>query len=163
MDATALARRLLEPVPAHRAIGVHVLRAVDGTAAVTLTASDLPTNHVGAPHAGSLLALLDATCLAAVLAACPSEPDAVRLVPLEVSATLDFRGRAQGRLVGECTMDDAGRAALRCLLAEESDRARVGTLTEISDSTGRVVCSGTLRWNVRLLPAASSAPYETRT
>lgn len=32
-------------------------------------AFDLPTNHAGAPHAGVLLTLLDATCLAAVLAA----------------------------------------------------------------------------------------------
>jgi acyl-coenzyme A thioesterase PaaI-like protein len=160
MDATTLARELIEPTTAHREIGVRVHQATDGAAVVTLAGSALPTNAVGAPHASALIALLDATGLAAVLSACPTEQEARRLVPLEVSATVDFRRQGRGRLLGHCTIGTDARAALRCLLDGESERARVGTLAEIQDGTGAVVCSGTVRWNVRLLPTTDPACHE---
>jgi hypothetical protein len=36
MDVTALARSLLEPIPAHRTAGLEILRAADGAAEVSL-------------------------------------------------------------------------------------------------------------------------------
>ncbi len=37
MDATGLARSLLDPIPAHRTIGIEVLRAADGVGVVAVT------------------------------------------------------------------------------------------------------------------------------
>ena len=152
MDVTATARRLLESVPAHRTAGIQVLLAADGVARLTLTAPGcLSTSATGegSLHVGGLVTLLDATGLAAVIASCTSDAEVDDLVPLGASATLDFRAPGRGRLVCECTMDDDARVALRRVLAGEIPRARIGTLSEIVDGTGAVICSGTFRWNVR--------------
>jgi acyl-coenzyme A thioesterase PaaI-like protein len=149
MDATALARRLLEAVPANRTAGLEVLYAVDGLSRVALTTPPELTNVIGSLHASGFVALLDATGLAAVIAACRTEQEAETLVPLGASATIDFRAPGRGRLVAECTLDDDGRLALDRLLSGDTERARMGTTTEIMDRTGSVVCSGTFRWNIR--------------
>jgi len=148
MDATTLARRLLRIAPADRP-GLEVLHAVDGAARVTLTTPDRRANGLGALHAGELVTILDAAGLAAVLSGCDDEVEATGLTLIGGSATMDFRGLARGRLVGECVLDDEGRGALRRLLSGECGRARLGTLTEVTDDTGAVVASGTFRWSLR--------------
>ncbi len=56
MDVTALARSLLDPIPAHRTAGIEVLRAADGAAEVGMVVP--PTLHPGswcavAPSSGA--------------------------------------------------------------------------------------------------------------
>ncbi|MFF7392969.1 hypothetical protein ACFZAE_31585 [Streptomyces scabiei] len=57
MDRTALARTLLEPIPAHRTAEI-----------ATRTPPEL-TNVMGSLHSSGLVALLDATGLGAIIAA----------------------------------------------------------------------------------------------
>jgi hypothetical protein len=84
-----------------------------------------------------------------VIASCGSEQQAASLLPLGVSATVEFRAPGRGRLIGSCTLDEAGHTALRHLLTGDSTRARLGTMVEITDSTGAVISTGTFRWNIR--------------
>ncbi|MFG2304544.1 hypothetical protein [Actinacidiphila glaucinigra] len=99
MDATALARSLLEPVPAHRTAGIQVLRAADCAAEVALDTPYGLTGVIGGLHSSALIALLDAAGPAAVVAAvgAPGEFDGV--VPLGAAATVEFLAPARGRLV----------------------------------------------------------------
>lgn len=111
MDATALARSLLEPVPAHRTAGIQVLRAVDCAAEVALDTPYGLTNVIGSLHSSGLIALLDAAGLAAVVAAveAPGEFDGV--VPLGAAATVEFLAPARGRLVASCALGAPARRA----------------------------------------------------
>jgi acyl-coenzyme A thioesterase PaaI-like protein len=86
MDATAPARSLLEPVPAHRTAGTEVLRAEGGAAEVALDTPPELTDVIGSLHSSGLIALLDAAGPAAVIAAVqvPGEFDGV--VPLGAAA-----------------------------------------------------------------------------
>ncbi|WP_416986204.1 hypothetical protein [Streptomyces sp. T028] len=60
MDMTALARTLLEPIPAHRTAGIEVLLAVGGAAEVATETPQALTNVIGSLHSGGPMALLDA-------------------------------------------------------------------------------------------------------
>ena len=70
MDVTALTCSLLEPVPAHRTVGITVVRAVDGAAEVALVTPPGLTNVIGSLHSSGLIALTDTAGLAAIIAAC---------------------------------------------------------------------------------------------
>jgi hypothetical protein len=126
-----------------------VLLAADGAARVAVTLPGTLPDATGSIRTGALVSALHGAGLVAILAACGRLRDAAALQPVSTSATLDFRGPAAGRLVGECTLDDEGRVALACLLTGEAGRVRLRTLTEIMDSTGLVSCSGTFRWSIR--------------
>ncbi|MFI2298040.1 hypothetical protein ACH5AL_04175 [Actinacidiphila glaucinigra] len=117
MDATALARSLLEPVPAHRTAGIQVLRAADCAAEVALDTPYGLTGVIGGPHSSALIALLDAAGPAAVVAAvgAPGEFDGV--VPLGAAATVEFLAPARGRLVASCALGESARRALREVLS----------------------------------------------
>ncbi|MFI8181824.1 DUF4442 domain-containing protein [Actinacidiphila glaucinigra] len=154
MDATGLARSLLEPVPAHRTAGIQVLRAVDCAAEVALDTPYGLTNVIGSLHSSGLIALLDAAGLAAVVAAVevPGEFDGV--VPLGAAATVEFLAPARGRLVASCALGAPARRALREVLSGAGDRARLATVAEIRDATGAVVCRGGFAWSVRRVSRA---------
>jgi acyl-coenzyme A thioesterase PaaI-like protein len=85
MDVTRLARSLLEPIPAHRLLGITVLRAAGGVGEVALVTSDAMTNVIGALHSSGLVALADAAGLAAVIAASEVADDFDGVVPLGAS------------------------------------------------------------------------------
>jgi acyl-coenzyme A thioesterase PaaI-like protein len=149
MDMTALARTLLEPVPAHRTAGIRVLRAADGTAEITSEVPQELTNVIGSLHSSGLIALLDAAGLGAIVAASDSPGHFDGIVPLGAAASLEFLAPARGRLLAVCRLDDEARAALRPLLSGESERARFSTRAEITDATGTTVCRGGFEWSVR--------------
>jgi hypothetical protein len=82
MDLTALARSLLEPIPAHRTAGIEVLRAADAAAEVVLVTAPAMTNVIGSLHSSGLIALADAAGLAAIIAACEKTDDFRGVLPL---------------------------------------------------------------------------------
>lgn len=69
MDRTALARTLLESIPAHRTTLIEVVRAADGAAEIATRTPPELTNVIGSLHSSGLVALLDATGLGAIIAA----------------------------------------------------------------------------------------------
>jgi uncharacterized protein (TIGR00369 family) len=152
MDVTALARSLLEPIPAHRTAGIEVLRAKDGSAEVALETPPELTNVIGSLHSSGLVALVDATGLAAIIAACDSEDEFRGVLPLGAAASLDFRAPARGRLVASCQLSQDVQVALRPVLSGTADRARVSTVADIVDAAGALVCRGSFDWSVRRVP-----------
>ena len=152
MDATALARSLLEPIPAHRALGIQVLRACHDSAEVGLETPPAMTNVIGSLHSSGLIALVDAAGLAAIIAMCDAETDFDGVVPLGAAASLEFRAPARGRLVASCQLDQEARRALQPVLSGDTDRARISTVADVVDATGALVCRGTFEWSVRRTP-----------
>jgi acyl-coenzyme A thioesterase PaaI-like protein len=149
MDATALARALLDPIPAHRTVGLEVVRAVNGLGVVAVTAPPAFANVIGSLHSSGLVTLVDAAGLAAIISASPTA-DAFRgVVPLGAAAALRFLAPARGRLVATCRLDPDAREALEEVFIGVSTRARITTTTEIADDAGGVVCQGSLDWSVR--------------
>ncbi|WP_405731646.1 DUF4442 domain-containing protein [Streptomyces sp. NBC_01537] len=154
MDATALARSLLEPVPAHRTAGIEVLSAVDGAAEIAATTPPGLANVIGSLHSSGLIALVDAAGLAAIIAASESPDDFRGIVPLGAAASLDFLAPGRGRLTASCRLGPEAREALRPLLSGERDRARFSTVAEVTDEAGTPVCRGRFEWSVRRNPQA---------
>jgi acyl-coenzyme A thioesterase PaaI-like protein len=153
MDMTALARRLLEPIPAHRTTGIEVLRAVDGTAEIASQTPQTLTNVIGSLHSSGLVALVDAVGLGAIIAASP-DSGMEGIVPLGRAASLEFLAPARGRLVATCCLDEVARSALQPLWSGETDRARLSTNAQVADAKGTVVCRGSFDWSVRRLPVS---------
>jgi acyl-coenzyme A thioesterase PaaI-like protein len=149
MDATLLARQLLEPVPATSTLGLEVLRAVDGDATVGLTVEYAQSNAIGALDAGGLVGLVDAAGLAAIVAACDDDAQARMLVPTACLAWTKFLAPARGRLVACCSLSDESRTALRQLLTGHIDRIRLTTDAVVTDADHATVCRGSFCWSIR--------------
>ncbi|GAA1527002.1 hypothetical protein GCM10009827_049920 [Dactylosporangium maewongense] len=155
MDATALARSLLDPIPAHRTVGLEVVRAVNGVGVVTVTAPPALANVIGSLHSSGLVTLADAAGLAAIISACPT-PDAVQgVVPLGAAATMRFLAPARGHLTATCRLDPDARETLAEVFIGVANRVRIATTADITDETGVVVCQGTFDWSVRRAPGAA--------
>ncbi|MHC9295410.1 PaaI family thioesterase [Mycobacterium sp. LTG2003] len=152
MDLTTLARELLEPLPAHRTVGVEVLRAADGEAEISSRTSKQLTNVIGSLHSSGLIALIDAAGLAAIIAGAPSKSAMAGILPLGRTASVEFLAPARGRLLATAALDDEARYALEPLWAGSSDRARFSTTAQIMDSSGTVVSRGSFDWSVRRVP-----------
>ncbi|MFC5805290.1 PaaI family thioesterase [Streptomyces formicae] len=149
MDATELARQLLDPIPAHRTARIEVVRAVDGAAQVALETPPELTNVIGSLHSSGLITLVDAAGLAAIIAAAEHPDQFDGVVPLGAAASLRFTAPARGRLLASCRLSHTARAALRSVLAGEENRTTFTTHAEITDAEGTVVCSGHFDWSVR--------------
>ncbi|WP_327009954.1 DUF4442 domain-containing protein [Dactylosporangium sp. NBC_01737] len=149
MDATALARSLLDPIPAHRTVGLEVVRAVNGVGVVAVTAPPALANVIGSLHSSGLVTLVDAAGLAAIISAAPTGDAFHGVVPLGAAATLRFLAPARGHLVATCRLDPDAREALAEVFIGVATRVRITTTTEIADDAGGVVCQGSFDWSVR--------------
>ncbi|MEU9954547.1 PaaI family thioesterase [Streptomyces sp. NPDC050982] len=157
MDMTPLARSLLEPIPAHRTVGVEVLRAADGTAEIAADTPEGLTNVIGSLHSSGLVALVDAAGLGAIISAATRPEEFQGVLPLGAAASLEFLAPARGRLVATCRLTDEAQRVLRPLLDGQADRARFATSAEVTDAEGTLVCRGAFDWSVR-----RTAPPATR-
>jgi uncharacterized protein (TIGR00369 family) len=152
MDLTALASSLLQPVPAHRTLGIEVSWSGDGVGEVTMPTPPEMTNVIGSLHSSGLVALVDAAGLAAIIGACSTEADFERILPLGTHASLEFHAPARGHLVASCTLDETATQALHPLLTRTTDRAQLSTHVDVVDARGNLVSRGTFEWSVRRLP-----------
>lgn len=153
MDATALARSLMDQVPAHRTAGLEVVRAVNGVGVVAVPATPSLANVLGSLHSSGLVTLIDAAGLAAIISAAPTTDAFHGTVPLGAAATLQFLAPARGHLTATCRLDPDAREALAEVYVGVASRVRITTAAEITDDTGAVVCRGGFDWSIRR-PAA---------
>lgn len=149
MDTTALAQRLLEPIPAHRTFGICVLQAADGAAEVAIETTPKITNVVDALHSSGLVALVDATGLAAIIASCAAETELDQVLPLGTAASIEFCAPARGRVVASCRLDPDARRAIEAVLSRRETRTRVSTLATVRDEADVIVCRGRFEWSIR--------------
>lgn len=149
MDVTSLARKLLEPIPAHRTLGIDIRWAGDSHAEVTLSAPPNMSNVIGSLHSAGLTALVDVTGLAAIIGACEHEADFDGIIPLGAAASMQFHRPALGQLTASCRLDEPAEEALRPVLSRDTERARIRTDVDIVDAACTLVCHGTFEWSVR--------------
>jgi len=149
VDTLALARQLIEPVPANSLFGIAVQAVEPGTATVGLAVTPQAGNVIGALHASGLIALVDAAGLAAMISLATTEAQLDGFSPLGSDADLTFFAPARGALRAHCQLDEAALEAMTAYLSGTADRAALLTLTEITDAADAVVCTGRFRWRVR--------------
>jgi len=82
-------------VPANRTFRIQVLRAVDSGAEVALAVEPDFHNVIGSLNSSGLVALVDATGLAAIIAAAANETELEGVVPLGSAARLEFLAPAR--------------------------------------------------------------------
>ncbi|MFI5898199.1 PaaI family thioesterase [Actinoplanes sp. NPDC051513] len=143
MDATAVARDLLTPVPAHETTGLSVIFACDGVGVVAMDAPPSLSNVIGSLHSSGLITLIDAAGLAAIIAVHPD------IIPLGSAATLRFLAPARGRLTATCSLGTHARDQLAALAAQATDKIKIKTTADVRDEHGALVCQGTFDWSVR--------------
>ncbi|AFM20017.1 hypothetical protein Mycch_5334 (plasmid) [Mycolicibacterium chubuense NBB4] len=148
---TVIAQRFIEAVPANRLARVEVLRAVDGHAVVAMDTAVALTNVIGSLHSAGLAVLVDAVGLAAIVST-GAETDFEGIVPLSRATTLKFLEPARGRLTASCSLKDNARAMLDSLWSGANDRARFSTHVVVTNSSGALVCRGSLDWSLRAQP-----------
>jgi uncharacterized protein (TIGR00369 family) len=149
MDATALARRLLAPVPVHQAIRLEVISAADGRAEVRMADAARLTSPAGALHSSGLIALIDAVGIAAMIAAAEDDDAFTGVSVLGAAASLEFHRPALGPLTAVCQLDPTALAAVRPLFARTAAKVRLCTSAQVLDADGIVVCAGGFRWSLR--------------
>ncbi len=149
MDSTALAARLLASVPANRSFGITVESARDARATVALDLKPEHENVIGSLHASGLMALVDATGLAAMISLAHSPDQFTGITPLATDAQLSFIAPARGCLRGYCQLDADDQSGLRELLDRATDRTRLTSDVRILDEEGTIVCRGYMVWKLR--------------
>jgi len=148
LDSTHLASTMLEPVPANRSFGIEVLHAAHASAEVCMLVPREMTNVVGSLHSSGLIALVDATGLAALISAATDESQLEGLVPVGSVARIEFLAPAHGLLVGRCTVEVDDLAAIETVYKRRRNRATLSTEAEIFDSQETLVCRGKFTWSV---------------
>jgi acyl-coenzyme A thioesterase PaaI-like protein len=149
MDATTLAASLLESVPANRTFGITVESARDARAVVALDLAPELENVIGSLHASGLMALVDATGLAAMISLAEAPDQFTGIIPLATDAQLVFVAPARGRLRGHCELGPEDQAGLRELLDRGTDRTQLTSDVRILDEEGTAVCRGYMVWKLR--------------
>jgi acyl-coenzyme A thioesterase PaaI-like protein len=149
MDATALAASLLESVPANQTFGITVQDARDAHATVTLEVKPELENVIGSLHASGLMALVDATGLAAMISLAQAPDQFTGITPLATDAQLIFVAPARGRLCGYCELGAEDQVGLRELLERKTDRTQLTSDVRILDEENAIVCRGYMVWKLR--------------
>lgn len=147
-DVTALASSLLEPIPAHRALGLTVQWAGDFRSEVSAHTPPQMANVIHSLHSSGLLALIDAAGLAAIIGGCQDDNQFEGVTSLGAAASLEFYQPARGQLLATCGLDRGTQKAVRPVLSGNKDRVRITTRVDITDESGAVVCRGRVHWSV---------------
>jgi uncharacterized protein (TIGR00369 family) len=99
------------------------------------------TNHLGIIHGGAQYALGEATAIALASRVPSEQAGPVNL--LTASATITYRRRAQGGLIGRASLPPEEVSRLRAVFAEQG-RARFPVEVELHDETETVVTTLTV-------------------
>jgi acyl-coenzyme A thioesterase PaaI-like protein len=152
VDRTCPVARLLEAIPANEAFGIEVVSAVEGSAEVAMKVAPWMTNVIGSLHPSGLIALVEATGLAALGAAGGEKGRFDEILPLGTVSRLEFLAPARGALRGRCSLGGRDLASLQALLRGRAPRAQIATAVKVLDQDERVVCRGSFTWSLRRTP-----------
>jgi acyl-coenzyme A thioesterase PaaI-like protein len=157
VDATELARRLLEPIPANNLMELRVIEARHGTAEVVIELASQVSNVIGTMHSSGLITLADAAGLAAIISTITGPDEFEGVVPLGAAADLQFKAPGRGRLVARCTLDESTIVTARSLFEGRTDRVHLRTSASIFDPAQALVCVGRFHWSLRRAGSARSS------
>ncbi len=122
-------------------MGMRVESMQDEAVALRLPLRQEVTNHLGLIHGGAQYALGEATAIA-MASRIPGE-QAGQVNLLTASATIQYRRRAQGGLIGRASMPPEEISRLRAAFAERG-RVRFPVVVELRDETDTVVTTLTV-------------------
>ncbi|UJR83502.1 DUF4442 domain-containing protein [Sandaracinus amylolyticus] len=133
-------------VPFNAFLGLEVIEAEPGRAAVKLP--DVPSlkNHVGGPHAAAMYAAAEAASGAVVFSVFADRLGEV--LPLLAGASVDYRKLAMGAAVARAELATTREAVLDAL-ATSPKGAEVPVRVVIEDGAGRAVAEMSARWFLR--------------
>ncbi|HLW03690.1 MAG TPA: YiiD C-terminal domain-containing protein [Ktedonobacterales bacterium] len=117
-------------------MGMHVASIQAEAVALRLPLRQEVTNHLGMVHGGAQYALGEATAIALASQALGAQAGHINL--LTASATISYRRRAQGGLIGRASLPPEEVSRLRAAFAEQG-RVRFPVAVELSDETDMVV------------------------
>jgi acyl-coenzyme A thioesterase PaaI-like protein len=145
LDYDALAAGLNQAIPFNGHLGLRVEEVAAGRGVVTLPDDERLHNHVGSQHAGALFSAGEAASGGAFLGAFAEQLGS--LTPLARSAEIDYRKLARGPITAIGTLGaDMGELLARL---DSDGRVEFPVEVEMTDSSGNVVATMTVRWHVR--------------
>ncbi len=145
MDYEAIRAGLQAAIPYNVHLGLEVAEVGPGRGVVRLPDRPEIRNHVGSQHAGALFSAGEAASGAAFVGAF-----AERLgdqTPLAQGAEIAYRKIAKGAITATGTLGQDRDELLRRLDADGKIEFPVGV--ELTDASGDVVATMTVRWHVR--------------
>ena len=149
VDTTGWVRGLFEDVPVHQTLGLEVVQAKLGAAEVRAEVTQPLANVVGAMHSSGVVALVDASGLAAVLSWCADPAALDGVTPLGRATSVRFHAPGRGRLSATTRLcDEQAAPAVAFFEDTSSDRARVETLTTVRDEAGLRIAEGSFVWHL---------------
>jgi acyl-coenzyme A thioesterase PaaI-like protein len=148
LDSTHLATKLLGPVPANESLGIEVLHAANASAEVCMLVPPGMTNVIGSSHSSGLIALIDATGRAALIAAATDEGQLEGVMTLGSVARVEFLGQAHGLLIGRCTVEVDDLASIEAVYEWRESTVQLATAVDVFDSSETMVCRGSFIWSV---------------
>lgn len=150
--SAAVAAAFLDRVPLARTLGLQIEQAEPIRAVVRLVDRAELHNHLGGPHAGAMFSLAETATGVIVLAAFGGELH--RVVPLAVSAQVEFRKLAMGDLVATAELPRPPAQILAELDAGE--RPVFDIPVQVTRQNGDVTAEMTVRWMLRPSEPSSS-------
>jgi acyl-coenzyme A thioesterase PaaI-like protein len=152
-DSTRLAAELLDPVPANGTFGVEVLHAASASAEVCMLVPQSFTNAIGTVHSSGLIALVEATGAAAIVAAATDADQLEGITQSGSVARIEFLAPAHGLLIGRCILEVEDLAAIESLFTGREMSGQLMTSVDVFDSSEQLVCRGSFIWTIRRLLA----------
>lgn len=134
-------RQLLQAEPYLSYLGLEVVEAQPGIAALRLPLRREVSNHIGTVHGGAQYGLGEATAIALAATLFPENIDHLNL--LTANATIVHHRLAQGDLMAHAIISDYDRERIR---TEFTERGRVGfpVTVEITGTSGNAPPATTL-------------------
>jgi uncharacterized protein (TIGR00369 family) len=151
MDYDAIAKGMTAAVPFARHLDVEITSMSDGEAVVVLPERAELTNHVGSQHAGALFTVAETASGAAFVGAFAERMGDV--TPLARGAEISYDRIANGPITATAELGIDRSEALERLDAD--GKVEFPCEVELTDSSGAVVATATMRWHVRLKDAGA--------
>ena len=148
MVFTAIRSQLAKTVPFAKTLGIEITDVGSGFATATLPDDASTANHLGARHAGALVALGDVVAGAALAGAFGQK--VLQLRPVVESEDVRYLKNARGAITASAKVDGAPKALASAVDADGSVPVSIGVT--FTDPSGETVATMAVRYAVGKTP-----------
>jgi uncharacterized protein (TIGR00369 family) len=145
-DFDLIAKGMSQAVPFVGHLGVEVTEISEGEATALLPDRPELFNHVGSQHAGALFTVAETASGAAFVGAFAERMG--DLTPLARSAEISYEKIANGPITAKGRLGIPAAEALATL--DNDGKVEFPCEVELTDASGALVATATVRWHVRL-------------